>query len=141
MLNSGRTMAERISAELLWQFSLAFYPKVKPVCLLWQDELGANVNLMLLLCYLEQQQLSFRTTELQQLAAKLENFSAQFTRPLRQLRRSASDAGLNTVTQQQLKQTLLATELQLEQLEQQLLLQHCPPLLAQPALPKLASTT
>lgn len=121
-------MAERINPGQLWQFSLAFYPKVKPVCLLWQDELGANVNLMLLLCYLEQQQLSFSTTELQQLAAKLENFSAQFTRPLRQLRRSASDADLNTVTQQQLKQTLLATELQLEQLEQQLLLQHCPPL-------------
>ena len=88
-------MSEAITADKFWQFSLQLYPQVKPLCLQWQDELGVNVNLLLLLCYLEQQQLSFSSTELQQLAAKLENFSAQFTRPLRQLRRSASEAGVD----------------------------------------------
>ncbi|MAA94273.1 MULTISPECIES: TIGR02444 family protein [unclassified Arsukibacterium] len=126
-------MVNRLSAEALWQFSLALYPKVQPLCLQWQDELGANVNLLLLLCYLEQQQLSIGRQQLQQLQAELENFSARFTRPLRQLRRRVSESGLDTAMQQQLKQTLLASELDLERLEQKLLVQHCPALAMQPA--------
>ena len=126
-------MVNRLSAEALWQFSLALYPKVQPLCLQWQDELGANVNLLLLLCYLEQQQLSIGRQQLQQLQAELENFSTRFTRPLRQLRRRVSESGLDTAMQQQLKQTLLASELDLERLEQQLLVQHCPALAMQPA--------
>ncbi|NRQ43471.1 TIGR02444 family protein [Rheinheimera sp. YQF-2] len=123
-------MAEQISAEQLWQFSLQLYPQVKSLCLQWQDQLGANVNLLLLLCYLEQQQLSLSASELQQLAAKLDNFSAQFTRPLRTLRQNSAAAPLLPAQQQTLKQALLQAELELEKLEQQLLLQHCPPLTA-----------
>jgi uncharacterized protein (TIGR02444 family) len=130
MLNNQSKMAEQISAEQLWQFSLQLYPQVKPLCLQWQDQLGANVNLLLLLCYLEQQQLSLSASELQQLAAKLDNFSAQFTRPLRTLRQNSAAAPLLPAQQQTLKQTLLQAELELEKLEQQLLLQHCPPLTA-----------
>jgi len=126
-------MVNRLSAEALWQFSLTLYPKVQPLCLQWQDDLGANVNLLLLLCYLEQQQLSISRQQLQQLHAELENFSTRFTRPLRQLRRSISESGLDAAMQQQLKQTLLANELELERLEQQLLVQHCPALAVQPA--------
>lgn len=130
MLNHHGKMAEPISVEQLWQFSLALYPKVKSLCLQWQNELGANVNLLLLLCYLEQQQLSLSATELQQLVAHLDNFSAQFTRPLRALRQNSAVAPLSAVQQQTLKQALLQAELTLEQLEQQLLLQHCPALTA-----------
>ena len=130
MLNNQSKMAEQISAEQLWQFSLQLYPQVKPLCLQWQDQLGANVNLLLLLCYLEQQQLSLTAAELQQLAAKLENFSAQFTKPLRTLRQNSAAAPLLPAQQQTLKQALLQAELELEKLEQQLLLQHCPPLTA-----------
>lgn len=125
-------MTETLTAAALWQFSLAFYPEVKSVCLQWQDELGANVNLLLMLCYLERQQLSIGRQQLQQLHAELEGFSARFTRPLRQLRRSVSESGLDAAMQQQLKQTLLASELELERLEQQLLLQHCPALAVNP---------
>lgn len=131
MLNSQRPTAP--SAEQLWQFSLKLYPAIKPLCLDWQDRLGANVNLLLLLCYLEQQQLSFSASALAQLNTVLENFSRQFTRPLRQLRRSASQSPLNPAQQQQLKQHLLSAELELERLEQQLLLAHCPALNATPA--------
>lgn len=119
-------------AEQLWQFSLKLYPAIKPLCLDWQDRLGANVNLLLLLCYLEQQQLSFSASALAQLSALLEHFSNQFTQPLRQLRRSASQSPLLAAQQQQLKQHLLSAELELERLEQQLLLQHCPQLTASP---------
>lgn len=121
-------MPEAITPDKLWQFSLLLYPQVKPLCLQWQDELGANVNLLLLLCYLEQQQRSLNATELQQLAAQLNNFSAQFTKPLRALRKNTAIAAITPAQQQSLKQALLQAELTLEQLEQQLLLQHCPPL-------------
>ena len=131
MPNNGN-MTQPITAEQLWQFSLAFYPKVKSVCLHWQDSLGANVNLLLLLCFLEQQQLCLSPQQIQQLSAALENFSAQFTRPLRQLRRSASQNLLTPAQQQQqqLKHSLLTAELELERLEQQLLLAQCPALTA-----------
>ena len=130
MRNNTGQMATPITAEQLWQFSLAFYPKVKPICLHWQDTLGANINLLLLLCFLEQQQLCLSPQHIQQLSAALENFSAQFTRPLRQLRRSASQNLLTPAQQQQLKHSLLTAELELERLEQQLLLAQCPALTA-----------
>ena len=123
----GKVMANKIAgldADTFWQFSLALYPKVKTLCLQWQDELGANVNLLLLLCYLEQRQLSLNPAQIAQLSASLQQFSVQFTQPLRALRRQHCDT-LSTEQQQQLKQALLAAELSLEQLEQQLLLQHC----------------
>ncbi len=126
MVKSGSKIASRLSADQLWQFSLALYPQVKTLCLQWQDTLGANVNLLLLLCYLEQQQLSLNAAQLQQLSARLENFSRQFTQPLRALRRSSGTAQLQPAVQQQLKHALLNAELKLEQLEQQLLLAHCP---------------
>ena len=104
MPNNSSDIVPQVKAEQLWQFSLAFYPKVKPICLHWQDSLGANVNLLLLLCFLEQQQLCLSPQQIQQISAALENFSAQFTRPLRQLRRSASQSPLLPTQQQQLKQ-------------------------------------
>lgn len=121
-------MASIPSPQQFWQFSLALYPKVQPLCLAWQDSFGVNVNLLLLLCYLEQQQLSLTSQQLQHLAAKLNNFSRQFTQPLRALRRNSSSASLAKAQQQYLKQALLQAELSLEQLEQQLLLEYCPPL-------------
>jgi uncharacterized protein (TIGR02444 family) len=128
MPNSGDSHEPGVSAEQLWQFSLALYPKVKSLCLQWQDELGANVNLLLLLCYLEQQQLSLTCTELQQLAAALNDFNTQFTQPLRALRQNSAAAMLSQAQQHSLKQTLLQAELELEKLEQQLLVQFCPAL-------------
>ncbi|MGP9803046.1 TIGR02444 family protein [Rheinheimera sp. NSM] len=124
-------MPEAITADKLWRFSLQLYPQVKSLCLQWQNEQGANVNLLLLLCYLEQQQLSLTAAELQQLTTTLDAFSAQFTRPLRALRQNSATAPLSGVQQQTLKQALLQAELELEKLEQQLLLQHCPPLTTQ----------
>ncbi|MBZ9612996.1 TIGR02444 family protein [Rheinheimera maricola] len=138
MPNRGGKLANPISTEQLWQFSLALYPKVKHLCLQWQDELGANVNLLLLLSYLEQQQLSLTGTQLQQLSAELALFSTQFTQPLRQLRKNVTNSGIAPELQQPLKQSLLHAELALERLEQHLLLQHCPALTAQ-ATPLLES--
>ena len=134
-------MANQPTAEALWQFSLALYPKVQSLCLQWQDTFGLNINMLLLLCYLEQRQLSLSASQLKQLATSLSTFSQQFTQPLRALRRNSNSAALSVTQQQQLKQSLLAAELSLEQLEQQLLLEHCPALSqsAQPLIERYLS--
>ena len=126
-------MLNRVNSEALWQFSLALYPKVKTSCLKLQDELGANINLLLLLCYLEQQQLSINSTQINQLSAALQPFSQQFTQAVRTLRRQSQSPLLSHTQQQHLKQALLSAELTLEQLEQQLLVQHCPAVIARAA--------
>lgn len=109
-----------ITANQLWQFSLDFYPKVQTTCLAWQDNFKANVNLLLLLCYLEQQQLSISQQTLFNLSQSLTTYNIRITQRVRQLRRKVSR--LNTLTKQQqlqFKQHLLAVELIAEQQEQQ----------------------
>ncbi|MCT6701268.1 TIGR02444 family protein [Rheinheimera sp. 4Y26] len=111
-------------AELFWQFSLALYPGIQPLCLQWQDSYGANVNLLLLLLYLQKQQLQCEPGDIRLLQQSL-NAEQQFTLALRQLRRSLP-AGLNAKAAEQMKQALLKAELSAEQLEQQQLIATLP---------------
>ncbi|WP_306519227.1 TIGR02444 family protein [Rheinheimera sp.] len=104
----------------LWRWSLLFYPEVKNTCLVWQDQYGLNVNLLLLLLYLQRQQLLCSSENIKLLHQSL-TAQQQFTLPLRQLRRSLP-ADLNDQAAQQMKQALLQAELCSEQLEQQQLL-------------------
>lgn len=112
----------------LWQWSLALYPLIKPQCLHWQDEYQANVNLLLLLLYLQRQQQPLSAAQLQQLCDALQPQQA-LTRQLRQLRRQLPPH-LTAAEANQLKQALLQTELAAEQVEQRLLVQALPRLLA-----------
>lgn len=104
----------------LWRWSLLLYPEVKNTCLAWQDQYGLNVNLLLLLWYLQRQQLLCSSEQIQLLHHSL-TAQQQFTLPLRQLRRSLP-ASLDDQAAQQMKQALLQAELCSEQLEQQQLL-------------------
>lgn len=104
----------------LWRWSLLLYPEVKNTCLAWQDQYGLNVNLLLLLWYLQRQQLLCSSEQIQLLHHSL-TAQQQFTLPLRQLRRSLP-ANLDDQAAQQMKQALLQAELCSEQLEQQQLL-------------------
>lgn len=120
----------------LWRWSLLLYPEVKNTCLAWQDQYGLNVNLLLLLWYLQRQQLLCSSEQIQLLHQSL-TAQQQFTLPLRQLRRSLP-AGLDDQAAQQMKQALLQAELRSEQLEQQQLLATlalCTPEHAAPAAP------
>ena len=123
-------MAINPDANKLWQFSLKLYPLIKTICLNWQDSIGANVNMVLFLCYLEQQQLSLNLSQLNELSRRLDVFSGGFTIPLRTLRQSCHQANLTDTQKSQVKQALLQAELVLEQTEQQLLIQQCPTLIA-----------
>lgn len=126
MPDSDNNQTHLPTADQLWQFSLTFYPSVKAQCLKLQDTLGANVNMLMLLCLLEQRQLAITAAQLQQLHLQLTPFSERFTQPLRELRKQTVQANLPPEQQLQLKQALLDAELQLEQLEQHLILQYCP---------------
>lgn len=123
-------MVNKPDAKKLWQFSLQLYPLIKAICLNWQDSIGANVNMVLFLCYLEQQQLSLNQSQLNELSIQLDVFSRQFTIPLRKLRQNCNQANLPHAQISQVKQALLQAELTLEQTEQQLLIQQCPTLTA-----------
>lgn len=119
MVNST-TASEQLSVSRFWDWSLALYPQIKPLCLAWQDDYGLNVNLMLLLLYLQQQQRPLTTRQLQQLIAALAPQQA-FTQQLRQLRRQLP-AHLAAADAARFKQQLLQAELCSEQLEQQCLI-------------------
>ena len=120
----------------LWRWSLLLYPEVKTISLAWQDQYGLNVNLLLLLWYLQRQQLWCSSEQIQLLHQSL-TAQQQFTLPLRQLRRRLP-AGLDNEAAQQMKQALLQAELCSEQLEQQQLLatlSRCALIPAIPAAP------
>lgn len=112
---------QQLNPSTLWQFSLSIYPKVKPLCLQWQNTFGANVNVILALCYAEQLGLNTCAKTLKQSLAQLKPLNMTITQPLRQCRQTLAELALTGAQQAQLKQSILATELQAEQIEQQLL--------------------
>ncbi|WP_423188123.1 DUF2390 domain-containing protein [Alishewanella sp. d11] len=119
--NSEDERSAQFCPEQLWQFSLASYPAVKQLCLRWQDNYQANVNVLLALGYAEQ--LSWQVSQdvlinsIQQLAP----LNQQLTQVIRYCRKQLHTLPLQASQQLQLKQSLLHTELVAEQCEQQLL--------------------
>jgi uncharacterized protein (TIGR02444 family) len=113
-----------LNPEQLWQYSLSLYPRIKDLCLQWQDNFGVNVNLLLFLLYLDKQQQSLSEQQLQQLEDLLQHFSTEVTQSIRTLRRTLPSPWLESDMQLPLRQQLLSTELAAEKLEQQLLVQH-----------------
>jgi len=105
----------------LWQWSLALYPAIKSIALEWQDQCGVNVNLLLLLLYLQRRQQLLSVDDLQQLQNAVALQQQRFTIPLRQLRRQLP-AHLPEQAAIDFKQQLLQAELCSEQLEQQQLI-------------------
>lgn len=104
--------------EEFWNFSLALYarPGVAEYCLRLQDEIGANVNLLLLCCWAGRYGMALNADTLAAAIAAIENCEAQVLRPLRARRRTpglAPDA----------RQHLLAEEIAAERHEQMLLVQ------------------
>ncbi len=120
--------------QQFWHWSLALYPSIKPMALQWQDEFGVNVNVLLLLLYLQQRQQLLQASEIELLQQSVQTQQQLFTAPLRQLRRQLP-AQLSESAAASLKQQLLQAELCSEQLEQQQLIQCLEHLPLRPALP------
>ncbi|GAA0343493.1 hypothetical protein GCM10009092_05120 [Bowmanella denitrificans] len=99
-------------AEAFWQFSLAWYEKVKPSCLLLQDKHGFNINLLLLCLYLQQQNAGLSDQQLESLLHSLSDTEIRL-QPLRAVRRSVKALDM------QAYRYLLDAELRLEKRQQQ----------------------
>lgn len=112
-------MAKLPTIEQFWQFCLQCYPAIQQPLLGLQDNWGANVNLLLLLLYAEQQHWHWSAAEIARLHQAVLPVNQQVTLPIRQLRRQLSE-------QPTIKAALLQAELAAEQLEQQALLAALP---------------
>ncbi|MCC5452129.1 DUF2390 domain-containing protein [Rheinheimera sp. UJ51] len=110
-----------LDSALLWQFSLAVYPQLKTLCLRWQNDYHANINVLLALSLAEQQHWQLAPFSLAAALKALTPLNSQITQGFRQQRSQLACLGLSAAQQQQLKQGLLQAELVAEQLEQQLL--------------------
>ncbi|MCH8536214.1 MAG: TIGR02444 family protein [Alkalimonas sp.] len=112
-------MPQQPTPEQFWQFCLQLYPTIQQPLLTLQDELAANVNLLLLLLYAEQQHWQWSLADIQQLQQAVTPINQLYTLPIRQLRQKLS-------REPRLKQALLQAELEAEKLEQQALLAALP---------------
>jgi uncharacterized protein (TIGR02444 family) len=105
-------------ADEFWEFSLALYsqPGVAAYCLRLQDDVGANVNLLLFCCWTGRRGVRLDAQALAAAATAIEDWQVRVLRPLRARRRTAGIAPAE-------RQRLLAEELTAERREQALLVQ------------------
>lgn len=110
-----------LSQSVFWDYAVNLYGKtgVTDVCLKLQDELGLNVNLILLLCYAEQHRLQISSKQLKQLVQCVDKWHREYTKPLRRIRR---DLALEDSATVEAKRAIFDAEIELEKAEQKLLL-------------------
>jgi uncharacterized protein (TIGR02444 family) len=106
-----------------WQFSLELYaaPGVKEACLSLQDELGLDVNLVLLSAWLAQHGRRIEPALIEPLLTVSDRHQASIMQPLRQARRSLDPSSAEPWLVPHIaaqRRALLAVELQLERVEQ-----------------------
>lgn len=122
---TGKLKRSELTAADFWNAAVTLYsePSVQKCCLQAQDKQGINVNLLLLMMWLENQSHPLSLSQYNQLKATLEPFNKAFTAPLRYQRRRLSEhPQLPEKSRKQLKEKLLAAELILEAEEQVLLI-------------------
>ncbi|MGF1685352.1 TIGR02444 family protein [Photobacterium japonica] len=123
-------MTPTLTAADFWQFSLHHYRQagVEAACLQFQDQYQGNVNLALLLHWLDTQSFSLPPQELTALLTTLAHSDPSLQRFRAQ--RRVQKAHLSTSTYQ----ALLAEELQHERQQQTDLIQQCQTLPLRPAI-------
>ncbi|MFC3033347.1 TIGR02444 family protein [Pseudoalteromonas fenneropenaei] len=118
-------MQAELSASAFWQFSCALYeqPHVQETLLQLQNEQGKNVNLCLLLCYLDTLALQLPDAALARLESVCQAFDSRYLIPQRTIRKQLKQALASHHLYAKAKAALLSAELQLEQLQQALLIE------------------
>jgi len=108
--------------EDFWQFSLAFYgqAKVARACLALQDRTGADVNLLLLCCWLARYRRQLDAAGLEALNAAIADWRSCVIEPLRHARRALRPSFDNyqQAPQAALRQNILEAELAAEKIAQ-----------------------
>ena len=113
-----------LNSEQFWQFACKLYSKdgMQTKLLGYQDQQGKNVNLCLLLYYLDSLELAVTPSQLSELESCIAEFDQQALQPLR-----ATRAYLKTIQNEvsdypTIRKELLSAELKLEKKQQQLLI-------------------
>ncbi|MBQ0712853.1 MAG: TIGR02444 family protein [Porticoccus sp.] len=113
-----------------WQYSLALYgrPKVAECCLSYQDNDGANVNLLLFCCWLGFSGHRIEPEALEQARSLIEAWDLQAVQKLRAIRRflvssqcTSSEMVKSDVVKGEMIQSLQQVELMAEQVVQNIL--------------------
>jgi uncharacterized protein (TIGR02444 family) len=107
-----------------WQFACALYakPGQQQTLLALQNQQGKNVNLCLLLLYLDSLKLSINTDQLSVLIDSVNEFDTQVLKPLRAARRYLKANQESISGYAKIRQELLSAELKLEKQQQQILI-------------------
>lgn len=106
----------------LWDFSLPLYrqPGVEALCLSLQDEWGADVNILLWLCWLEQEGVALNERRLRLAEASIAPWRSDVVEPLRRMRRHIKrEYGTRDSTVEASRQAIKAAELKAEQAVQE----------------------
>jgi len=113
-----------LNSDSFWQFACTLYakPGQQKTLLALQDQQGKNVNLCLLLLYLDSLKLSIDAEQLSTLIASIDEFDTQALKPLRSVRRylKANQEAIADYTK--VREELLSAELKLEKQQQQMLI-------------------
>lgn len=116
-------MAIRLDAEDFWAYSLALYCRqpVAQACLAMQERRGADVNLILAICWLATKGYAVKTEALREAADAASPWNEAILKPLREVRRRIPTAFPETAKadQQSIKHGILSVELECERVAQQ----------------------
>ena len=114
-----------LNSDHYWQFACTLYakPEQQTTLLALQNQQGKNVNLCLLLLYLDSLNLSINTQQLNELINVTSDFDTHALQPLRAAR-SYLKANQNTISDYAtIREELLSAELKLEKQQQHMLIE------------------
>ncbi|MEM5533554.1 TIGR02444 family protein [Pseudoalteromonas arctica] len=114
-----------LNSDHFWQFACTLYakPDQQTTLLALQNQQGKNVNLCLLLLYLDSLNLSINTQQLNELIDAISEFDTHALQPLRAAR-SYLKANQNTISDYTtIRAELLSAELKLEKQQQYILIE------------------
>jgi uncharacterized protein (TIGR02444 family) len=115
----------RLDSAAFWEFSLAYYSReqVAAACLSLQNRRGADVNILLLCCWLATLEIHIETSALHAAIAAGQDWRRDVLEPLRAARRAAGDGfpQLAKTARESIKNGLLSVELECERVAQELI--------------------
>jgi len=113
----------RLDPGAFWEFSLAFYSRerVSAACLSLQNRHGADVNILLLCCWLATLGQKVDSAGLHAAIAAVESWRRDVLEPLRSARRAVSDQfpEIAKTDRQSIRHSVLSVELECERIAQE----------------------
>ncbi len=113
-----------LNSEVFWQFACRLYDEegMQTRLLGYQNQQGKNVNVCLLLYYLDSLELALNESQLNQLELCIGEFDQQVLKPLRTARAYLKANQSEIADYTTIRKELLSAELKLEKQQQQMLI-------------------